>query len=195
MPDQLIQDGLGAPGGSAARFSVPRTSSILPATQSRFIPFVQKKIDAQNTMPLRAFYRGKEIDSQAAIINPELVENFFGPIDPHKIYRRTVSPSQPLSDLDLIVNSGELWGNPNYGNKLVPSISALRGPLPKKDKGLEFVTAIPTDNVDPKLNGQVNWRRNVHNELYPGMKSFENKKTGDEALSMPITVIHVDKGM
>jgi len=193
LPDQLIQDALGAPGGGAGNASKMRQTSVLTSSRSNFIPYKANINEPRNQLPLKALYRGKEIDPEAATINPEFADGFVGPIDPGKIFRRVVSPSQPLDDLDLIINSKELWGNPNY-NGDVPTVSALRGWLPEKDRGLEFITPVPLGNsVNPNINGQVNWGRNVNGNLYPGMKAFQNPRTGNEALSIPIKILRVKK--
>ncbi len=142
----------------------------------------------------RAFYLGQEIDPIAATINLELREGFVGPVDPHKIFRRVVSPSQPAQGIDAIAASGELWGNSNYGLGGVPTVSALRGPLAETQMGLEFITPTPLGSgVNPRLNGQVNWGVNVNGKFPQGMQGFVNPSTGYDAVKIPVIVLRVKK--
>lgn len=142
----------------------------------------------------RAFYLGQEIDPIAATINLELREGFVGPLDPHKIFRRVVSPSQSAQGIDAIAASGELWGNSNYGLGGVPTVSALRGPLAETQLGLEFITPTPlSSSVNPRLNGQVNWGVNVNGKLPVGMESFVNPSTGYDAVKIPVIVLRVKR--
>lgn len=130
---------------------------------------------------VRAFYNGVEIDPKAARINPELSENFIGPIDPKKIFRRVASSSQSLDELRNIIKTNELWGGGNYKGD-VPSASALRGFLPPGVDGLEFVTAYPLKMQSNKLNGQVNW------SYQQGMREFTHSD-GRPMVGLPIVVI------
>lgn len=62
-------------------------------------------------------------------------------------YHRIKSPTQSDETCRLQVASQEIWGKPSHNvyQSDIAKVKAYRGPLPKGEQGIEFITEIPSD--------------------------------------------------
>ena len=82
-----------------------------------------------------------------------IIVAFWGSFSPAHggVFHRVKSPSQSDETCKMQVETQEIWGKAsrNILQSDFPKVKAYRGPLPKGEKGIEFVTDIPTDRGNP----------------------------------------------
>jgi hypothetical protein len=93
-------------------------------------------------------------------------------VDEEPTYHRIETSSQTAAVAALQITSQEMWGGPtgNYLNSDIPKVKAFSNELPlqrgtnKKQRGIEFTTAVPPDPYHPAFVFWSGEREGVRNE-------------------------------
>ncbi len=72
----------------------------------------------------------------------------------YRTYYRVQTPTQTEQDIEMQINSLEIWGKPaqNVFQSDIPKVKAYVGRIPRGKAGIEFTTDVPPDpNTPPHL--------------------------------------------